>query len=256
MPRAQRLLGPGEPAGEIVDTLLLKFAERRKPQTFVFGVRGTCIGFDFAEPPRLRTDDLVLLEGGTLVQVVAEPEPVLEVRAKDIVAVMRLVWTLGNRHVPVQVLANRIRVLHSPENEAMLAAHGMTSTAIMAPFEPDDDDGAHDGVHRHDHTHDRALGHEHADHHHGHGHAHHHHGHEHAHHADPHDHLPDHADGPHRHGSEQDDHAHHHDGDEPSHAGGLRHAKPHDHSHGEHRPEPEHSDEGHGRVNQAPRKVR
>ena len=172
MPRTQKLLAPGEPRGEIVDVLLLKFDDRRRRQGFAFGGKGTCVEFDFAEAPLLRTDDLLVLDDGRLVEVVADAEPLLEVRSKDFAAFARLVLALGNRHMPVQILANRIRVLRTPENEALLAEHALEGVAVLAPFDPDD--GGHG------HTHD--LGH-----HHPHGHEHHHdHGHDHDHARDDH----------------------------------------------------------------------
>jgi urease accessory protein len=119
-------------------------------------------------PPRLRTDDLLVLDNGKLAEVVADIEPVIEVRAKEFAAVARLILALGNRHMPVQVLANRIRLQKRPEIEALLAEHGLAGIEMAAPFEPDD--GPHD--HQHDHQH----GHGH-DHHHGHAHAPHHDGH-------------------------------------------------------------------------------
>jgi urease accessory protein len=177
MPRTQKVLRPGETAGEIVDTLLLKFEDRSKQHGFVFGGKGTCVEFDFAVPPLLRTDDLLVLDDGHLVEVVADVEPVLEVREKDFAKAARLVLALGNRHIPVQILAGRLRLLAHPDIAQMLTERGFTPAMVMAPFEPDDG-----GAHGHDHGHDH--GHEHHGHEHGHDHAHDHahdHGHDHDH---------------------------------------------------------------------------
>src|SRR5215471_6222955 len=150
VPRAQKVLRKGAPGGvppgaqleapvgEIVDTLLLKVDDRCRQQGFVFGGKGTCIEFDFPAPPSLRTDDLLVLDDGNLVEVVADIEPLLEVRAKDFAAMARLVLALGNRHVPVQILANRIRLQKRPEIELLMAEHGLAGVEMAAPFEPDD----------------------------------------------------------------------------------------------------------------------
>jgi urease accessory protein len=173
MPRTQKVLAKGEPSGapsgapdagqlgEVIDTLLLKFDDRRKQQGFVFGGKGTCVEFDFPAPPCLHTDDLLVLDDGTLAEVVADIEPVIEVRAKDFAAVARLVLTLGNRHVPVQILPNRIRLQKRPEIEALVAEHGLKGIEMAAPFEP------HDGAHGHDHDHGHGHDHHHGDEHHG-----------------------------------------------------------------------------------------
>ena len=161
MPRTQKVVAKGAlsgvPVGEIVDTLLLKFDDRCKQQGFVFGGKGTCIEFDFPAPPCLHTDDLLVLDDGKLVEVVADIEPVLEVRARDFAATARLVLALGNRHVPVQILANRIRLQKHPEIEQLVARYGLEGVEMTAPFEPDDGAQGHDHGHHHDH----GQGHEH-----------------------------------------------------------------------------------------------
>jgi urease accessory protein len=187
MPRTQRILGPGEPRGEIADTLLLKFEDRRRQQGFAFGGKGTCVEFDFPAPPRLRTDDLLVLDDGRLVEVVADAEPVLEVRATDFAAIARLILALDNRHLSVQVLANRVRVLRTAQTEALVAAHGIEPALVLAPFEPDEET-AHDQGHDHGHGHEHGNEHGHA-HRHGHGHEPEH-GHDHGH---EHSHRPDHG---------------------------------------------------------------
>jgi urease accessory protein len=115
---------------------------------------------------RLRTDDLLLLDDGGLVEVVAAPEPLIEARAADVASLSRLAWHLGDRHVPVQVLPNRIRARRDPAIETLLASLGAKVVAIEAPFEPEggayEQHPAHDG-HDHDHDHDHD-----AHHHHGH----------------------------------------------------------------------------------------
>jgi urease accessory protein len=150
------------PLGEVIDTLLLKFDDRCKQQGFVFGGKGTCIEFDFPAPPCLRTEDLLVLDDGKLAEVVADIEPVIEVRAKDFAAVARLILALGNRHVPVQVLHNRIRLQKRPEIEALVAAHGLAGIEMAAPFEPDA------GPHEHGHDHQHVHHHDHHDHDHDH----------------------------------------------------------------------------------------
>jgi urease accessory protein len=209
MPRTQKVLRAGDQRpGEIIDTLLLKFEDRVKQQGFVFGGKGTCIEFDFPEPPLLRTDDLLVLDDGGLVEVVADVEPVIEVREKDFAKAARLVLALGNRHVPIQILANRLRLLPDPELTQFLRERGFQPTAVTAPFEPED--GSAHGHHHHDdghHHHDHGHHHDHEHHGHGHAHDHEHHGHEH-----------------HSHGRDRaDDHGHAHDQHDHDH--GHRHGK-------------------------------
>jgi urease accessory protein len=217
MPRTQKVVRPGETTGEIIDTVLLKYEDRIKQQGFVFGGKGTCVELDFPAPPLLRTDDLLLLDDGQLIEVVAEVEPVLEVREKDFAKGARLVLALGNRHVPVQILANRLRVPETPDVALLLKERGFEPQTVTAPFEPDDGDApAHDHAHHHGHDH--------------------HHGHHHDHHHDDHDHAHDHHDHGH------DGHDHHHDHDQHRHAQHASHDKA---SHGDHGHHHEHDGDHH-----------
>jgi urease accessory protein len=183
MPRATRVVHAAErldtPA---IDTLILPYAQRLAQKGFVFGIKGTCVELDFAEAVRLRTDDALVLDDGGLVEIVAEPEPLIEVRAADLAALARLAWHLGDRHVPIQVLERRLRLKRDPAVEALLQSLGAKIVTLDAPFEPEG--GAYaapagdHGHHHHDHAHDH---HHHHDPGHDYGHNHHHHGHDHKH---------------------------------------------------------------------------
>ena len=186
MPRATRVLHAAERRDTpVVDTLILPHAQRQAQKGFLFGVKGTCVELDFAEPVRLRTDDALVLDDGGLVEIVAEPEPLIEARAADLPALARLAWHLGDRHVPVQVLERRLRLKRDPAIEALLQSLGAKVVAIEAPFEPEG--GAYaapaDDHHHHDHQdHDhRSRPRSWHDHDHDHGHDHHHHDHDHTH---------------------------------------------------------------------------
>jgi urease accessory protein len=167
MPRATRVLAPAERHDRpLADTVILDYAQRNAQKITVTGVKGGVIEIALHEPARLRTDDLLLLEDGGLVEVVAASEPLIEARTGDIAGLSRLAWHLGDRHVPVQVLPNRIRARRDAAIEALLASLGAKVMLIEAPFEPEG--GAYAASHGHDHAHD----------HHGHSHGH---GHDHSH---------------------------------------------------------------------------
>ena len=201
MPRALRAIAANDRHGRTpVDTVILDYAQRSTPKITVSGVKGTGIDIDLETPARLRTDDLLELENGALIEVVAAPEPLIESRATDVSALARLAWHLGDRHVPVQLLPNRIRAQRDPAIEALLKSLGAKVMHLEAPFEPEG--GAYETAHaHHDHAH-HDHHHDH-DHHHGHNHDHAHCGHDHHHHD--HDHGHDHHGHAHGHGH------HHHD---------------------------------------------
>jgi len=135
-----------------VDTVILDYAQRSSAQKIaVTGVKGGAFEIDLHEPTRLRTDDLLLLDDGGLVEVVAAPEPLIEARAADVAALSRLAWHLGDRHVPIQVLPNRIRARRDAAVEELLKVLGAKTTVLEAPFEPEG--GAYESSHAHDHAH-------------------------------------------------------------------------------------------------------
>jgi urease accessory protein len=179
MPRATCVLSASQRhEAEVIDTLILPYAQRQAQKGFMFGIKGTCVELDLAEPVRLRTDDVLVLEEGGLVEVVAEPEPLIEARAADLPGLARLAWHLGDRHVPVQVLERRLRLKRDPAIEALLTSLGAKLIEIEAPFEPEG--GAYAVPAGEHHDHDRH----HDDHPHHHDHGHHDHDHDHPHHHD------------------------------------------------------------------------
>ena len=161
MPKAIAILAPNAPRERVIDTLILDSEHRRTPRATASGIKGTLVFWDFPPPVALRTDDMLALEDGTAVEIVAAAEPLFEVRG-DVPTLARIAWALGDRHIAVQVLPNRIRLRFDAGLEPMLTAFSGAVTRIEAPFEPEG--GAY--AHAHDHAHS-----------HHHGHAHHHHDH-------------------------------------------------------------------------------
>ena len=82
----------------------------------------------------------------------------------DVAGLARLAWHLGDRHIAVQLLPNRIRVLRDGAIETLLAARGAKITPLDAPFEPEGGAYAPQPVHDHvhDHVHDAHCGHDHS----------------------------------------------------------------------------------------------
>jgi urease accessory protein len=162
MARAVSILRAGEKRdGEVADTLLLDYDQRRAPQGVLTGLKGTAIEIAISNASTIATDDCLVLDDGRLIEVVAKPETLLEVRAAEVAAMARLAWHLGDRHIPAQLHERRLRVRRDAATEKLLAVLGAKVTAIEAPFEPEG--GAYSGGHdHHHHAHDHS--------HHGHNH--------------------------------------------------------------------------------------
>jgi urease accessory protein len=110
------------------------------------------------------------LEDGRIVEVVAAPEPLAEIRAADGPALARVAWHLGNRHLPTEILPKVLRIRRDPIIEAMAKGLGSRVIGLEAPFNPEGGAyvkpenvamGRHDHDHHHGHGHAHARGHEH-----------------------------------------------------------------------------------------------
>src|SRR5262245_7989828 len=176
MLRVVRVVDASSP-GTRIDSVMLKPEQRRMQAARLTGVNGTPIGLMLPEAVLLRNGDALELDDGGIVEVVIEPEPLIEIRGADLTHLARLAWHLGDRHVPVQIFANRLRMRPDGALEAMLKALGARLTPIEAPFDPEGGAYAHHAHHGHDHDHTHHHHHDHDhghhDHHHGHGHHHH-----------------------------------------------------------------------------------
>ena len=144
------------------------------------GTRGLEFLLDLESAIALRGGDALVLDDGRLVEVVAAPEPLAEIRGADPQHLVRLAWHLGNRHLPTQIMPRGLRIRRDHVIEAMVKGLGARVIEIEAPFDPEG--GAYAGGHghapeshaahdhsSHAHEHDEHCGH---DHHHGHSHAH------------------------------------------------------------------------------------
>jgi urease accessory protein len=74
----------------------------------------------------------------------------MEIAAADAHALAQLAWHIGNRHVDVQILGDRLRIRRDHVIEEMLRGLGAILRAIEAPFDPEH--GAYDHYHGDDHV--------------------------------------------------------------------------------------------------------
>jgi urease accessory protein len=189
MIRATQVRGQYRWSEPPADTVVLDFDDRHRRRMVMTGTRGLEFLLDLESAVALRGGDALVLEDGRLVEVVAAPEPLAEIRGSDPQHLVRLAWHLGNRHLPTQITARGLRIRRDHVIEAMVKGLGARIIEIEAPFDPEGgayaDSGhaqapagaAHDQA-GHDHSsHDHGGHHHHDehcdhDHHHSHSHAH------------------------------------------------------------------------------------
>ena len=158
-------------AAEEVGRVELTYDGRHRRRMAMRGEDGLSFLLDLPEAMALRAGDGLVLEDGGVVRVVASAEPVAEITG-DVHLLMRVAWHIGNRHVPAEILPDRIRIGRDHVLEAMVAGLGASVERVEAPFQPEPgayagggghSHGAHSqahshGTHDHDHGRDVADG--------------------------------------------------------------------------------------------------
>jgi len=178
MIRATKVQGQHRWNESPADTVVLDFDDRHRRRMAMTGTRGLEFLLDLENAVALRGGDALVLEDGRLIEVIAAPEALIEIRGVDPLHLVRVAWHLGNRHLPTQIMAKGLRMRRDHVIEAMMRGLGVRIIEIEAPFDPEG--GAYaGGGHGHatdDHAHPRDAhdhaGHDHSKHDHSHGHAH------------------------------------------------------------------------------------
>jgi urease accessory protein len=95
----------------------------------------------------LRNGERVRIEDGREVEIVAAEESLLEAISNDPLLIAKAAYHLGNRHVAVQLMPDRLRFLDDHVLSEMVTRMGLKVKALLAPFEPEG------GAYGHRHAH-------------------------------------------------------------------------------------------------------
>jgi urease accessory protein len=125
------------PVEAMLDEVIFDYDRRHRRRMRFNALNGTDILLDLQEAIHVRHGDAFELENGGFIRVHALPEALLEVAASDADTLARLAWHLGNRHLAVQFLPGRLRLLDDHVIAAMIVQMGGTATQISAPFDPE-----------------------------------------------------------------------------------------------------------------------
>ena len=168
-------------------TVELDWDTRQKSRFDATDSLGRTLGVFLPRGRVVRGGDVLVAEDGSLVKVVAKAQAVLVVTpgaSGTPLALLRAAYHLGNRHVPLEVRADRLQLEPDHVLAGLLQRMGLRVEPASAAFEPES--GAYDAA--------AALppaGHGHAHHEHDHEHEHANHAHENSHAAHAHDHPHD-----------------------------------------------------------------
>ena len=164
MKRAREVRAAGHwDDGSAIDSITLDAHERHRRRVVLSGERGTKFLLDLPQATALHDGDGLVLDDGAMVRIVGRPEPLVEIAAADAHELARLAWHIGNRHIDVEIIGERLRIRRDHVIEEMLRGLGARLLPVDAPFNPEH--GAYDR-HGHEHSHEHSPGHSH--HHHDH----------------------------------------------------------------------------------------
>lgn len=132
--------------GTPFDLVVLEHDERRMRRKMLRLVHGDEILVDFPQTTTLEDRQVLKLEDGRLVEVIAAEELLYEVRGRDAEHLLRLAWHIGNRHTPAQLEKDRILIKRDHVLKTMLEGLGATVTNVSEPFSAE-----HGAYHSHAH---------------------------------------------------------------------------------------------------------
>ena len=226
------------PGGQGLAPVLLKRAHsleldwdvRQKSRFDATDSGGRHLGVFLPRGTTVRGGDVLVAEDGSLVRVIAAPQPVLRITPCSSHGspfdLVRAAYHLGNRHVPIELKPDHLKIEPDHVLADMLRSMHLIVNPVDESFEPESGAYGDHGGHHHGHGHDHD---------HGHDHEHHDQDHKHAAHEPgpdaPHEHTQDCG---HDHGHDhQHGHQHTHDHDHGhEHGPGCNHDHDHDHDHG------------------------
>ena len=161
MQRVTSYLPAGTPSSNPIDKVVLPHDLRHLRRKLLHLQNGDMVMLDLKEPVLFANGDLLVLEDGELIEIVAAEEKLFEITPRDRIHLPDLSWHLGNRHLPAQIEENRILILRDHVIRAMLEGLGAKVTEVGEPFQPvrgayhsHGGDAHGHGGHGHDHGHD------------------------------------------------------------------------------------------------------
>ena len=143
-------------------TVELDWDVRQKSRFEATDSQGRHLGVFLPRGTLVRGGDVLVAEDGSLVRVVAAPQPVLKItHCSDHGSpfdLLRAAYHLGNRHVAIELKPDHLKIEPDHVLADMLRGMHLIVHAVQEPFEPEggayaQGQGAHGHNHGHDHDH-------------------------------------------------------------------------------------------------------
>jgi urease accessory protein len=147
-------------------TVELDWDVRQKSRFDTVDSQGRRIGVFLPRGTAVRGGDVLVAEDGSLIKVISAPQAVLVIthcaQHGTPFDLIRAAYHLGNRHVPIELKSDHLKIEHDHVLAAMLRSMHLIVREADEAFEPENGAyGAHGGGHGHDHGHAHDHGHSH-----------------------------------------------------------------------------------------------
>ena len=159
------------PAGKGLAPVLLKRAAtveldwdvRQKSRFDATDSQGRHLGIFLPRGTLVRGGDVLVAEDGSLIQVIAAPQPMLVIthcsQHGSAFDLTRAAYHLGNRHVPIELQPDHLKIEPDHVLAEMLQRMHLIVAEVNEPFEPENGAYTAHGGHGHDHGgHGHELG--------------------------------------------------------------------------------------------------
>ncbi len=125
------------PEDAAVDTVTLAYLDRHRRRIRLVTDSGKAYLLDLPRAHHLVDGDGLEIEGGGYLGVRAAAEPLFEIEARNGSELARIAWHLGNRHLPVQLVGERLRIRADHVIAEMVIGLGGRVVDLEAPFDPE-----------------------------------------------------------------------------------------------------------------------
>jgi len=166
MIQASKLVSQGQGLASVLrqraTTVELDWEVRQKSRFAATDSAGRDLGIFLPRGTLVRGGDVLVAEDGSLIRVIAAPQPVLVIthcrNHGTPFDLTRAAYHLGNRHVPIELQPDHLKIEPDHVLVDMLRAMHLIVKAQDLPFEPEGGayaaGHAHGPGHAHDHAHD------------------------------------------------------------------------------------------------------
>ena len=122
-------------------TVELDWDVRQKSRFDATDSLGRQLGIFLPRGTLVRGGDVLLVEDGSMIRVIAAPQPVLRITAcaahGSAFDLMRAAYHLGNRHVPIELKPDHLKIEPDHVLADMLRAMHLTVQEVQETFEPE-----------------------------------------------------------------------------------------------------------------------